>query len=145
MDGVSAAAGIVSLVVPAAHATRILLDDINNILGAPETIALIRQDLESLKKTLAALDTVPPVDLDLLGPEVVIEIKSALNLCNQACVKFSADLRRWTRHLGDSKLWWLEKVKVDSSNRKGSMHCLRSSRTGSLQSTKLLIWLPCKI
>jgi hypothetical protein len=24
------------------------------------------------------------------------------------------------------------------------MHCLRSSRTGSLQSTKLLIWLPCK-
>jgi len=112
MDGVSAAAGIVGLVVPVIHAARILFDDINSILGAPETITLIRQDLESLKKTLAALDTVPPVDLDLLGPKVIIEIKSALNLCNHACVKFSADLRRWTRNLDDGKLLWLEKVKI---------------------------------
>jgi len=112
MDGVSAAAGIVGLVVPVIHAARILFDDINSILGAPETITLIRQDLESLRKTLAALDTVPPVDLDLLGPKVIIEIKSALNLCNHACVKFSADLRRWTRNLDDGKLLWLEKVKI---------------------------------
>ncbi|KIM96939.1 hypothetical protein OIDMADRAFT_58488 [Oidiodendron maius Zn] len=100
MDGVSAAASIAGLVVTAAHATRILLNDINSILEALETITLIRQDLESLKNALAALDTVPPVDLDLLGPEVVIEIKSALNLCNYAC------------HLDDGKLLWLEKVKV---------------------------------
>jgi hypothetical protein len=112
MDGISNVASVVGLIVPAAHAARILLDDINSILGAPETIILIKQDLESLKKTLVALDTIPQVDLDLLGPEVIIEIKSALKLCNQACVKFSADLRRWTTHLDDGKLSWLEKVKV---------------------------------
>ena len=111
MDGISAAASIVGLVVPAVHAARILLDNINSIRSAPETITSIRQDLEFLGKSLAALDTVPSADLDLLGPEVVIEIKLALNLCNQACVKFSADLRRWT-HLDDGKLSWLEKVKV---------------------------------
>jgi hypothetical protein len=112
MDGVSAAASIVALLVPAAHAARTLLDDINKVLGAPEAITSIAQDIESLKKALAALDTVPPADLDLLGPEVVTEIKSALNLCNQACLKFIADLRRWTKHLDDGKLSWLEKVKV---------------------------------
>lgn len=36
------------------------------------------------------------------------------------------------------------KSKSDSSSRKGSMHCLHSFRTGSLQSTKSLIWLLCK-
>jgi hypothetical protein len=134
MDGVSAAASIVGLVVPAAHAARILLDNINSILGAPETIILIRQDLESLKKVLADLDTVPPVDLDLLGPEVVIKIKSALNLCNQACVKFSADLRRWTRHLDDGKLSWLEKVKVGFFKQKRI-----NALSAQLQNWKLII------
>ena len=41
MDGVSAAASIVGLLVPAAHAGRILLDDINKVLGAPEAITSI--------------------------------------------------------------------------------------------------------
>jgi hypothetical protein len=112
MDGASAAASIVGLVVPAAHAARILLNDINSVLGAPEAITSIRRDLESLKKALTALEAVPSADLDLLGPEVVIEIKSALDLCNKACDRFRTDLRRWTTHLDDSKLSWLEKVKI---------------------------------
>ena len=112
MDGVSAAAAIVGLAVPAAHATRILIDDINNIVKAPEAITSLVQDLESLEKALAVLDAVPPADLDLLGPDVVTEIKSALELCKKGCEKFRGDLRRWTKHLDDGKLSWLEKVKV---------------------------------
>jgi hypothetical protein len=112
MDDISTTANIISLIVSAAYTACILLDNINSILGAPEIIILMRQDLESLKKALASLDRMPSVDLDLLGPEIVINIKSVFNLCNQACVKFSADLRRWTRHLDDGKLSWLEKVEI---------------------------------
>jgi hypothetical protein len=112
MDGVSAAASIVGLIVPAAHAVRLLLDDIHSISKAPEAITSIAQDLESLSKCLTSLGEVPSADLELLSSDIAATIKSALEQCSTTCLKFRTELRLWTKHLDDGKLSWVEKVKI---------------------------------
>ena len=134
MDGLSGAANIIGIAVPALYATRLLLDDINNVVKAPETITSLRQDLESVEKALAALNALPITEFELLGQEVFDETKPMFDLCTKACDKFRVDLHRWTKHSEDGKLSWLDRVNVGFFKQKRI-----KSLIGQLQNCKLTV------
>jgi hypothetical protein len=103
-DPVGAATSIVGLSVPAWQATRLLLDDIQNIIDAPKAIASLEEDLRSVQLALQALKAVDSRVWEPLGQEVVDSSKFAITSCASACDQFKNDLRHWTKHSDGGKL-----------------------------------------
>jgi hypothetical protein len=111
-DPLSAAASVVGIVVPALHATRLLLDDIQSIVEAPNAVASLEQDLRYVGLALQALKAIHSSDWELLGQEVVDESRHTISTCAKACDKFKNDLSQWTKHSDDGKLSWRDRANV---------------------------------
>ncbi len=71
MDPFSIAAGVVGITAPTLHFVRLLVDDIQKIADAPETIKVLRDDLASLEKTVTALQAISDAQWRSLGTGVV--------------------------------------------------------------------------
>ena len=112
MDPLSIAASVVGVVMPALHGVRLLIDDIQKIRDAPDDVRSVRDDLLAIGKGLTALQTVSDPQWESLGETIVIQAKSAMNLCTESCDRFRASLHRWTRHSDDGKLSWRDQAMV---------------------------------
>ncbi|KAK3304827.1 uncharacterized protein B0T15DRAFT_253682 [Chaetomium strumarium] len=104
MDPLSVTAAVVGIAAPTAHCIRLLIDDIQKIVDAPETINSLRKDLLSIDQALASVRAISDTQWKSLGETVVSQLKAATTLCRESCNKFRADLSRWTRHSEDGKL-----------------------------------------
>jgi hypothetical protein len=94
----------VGIAAPAAHYVHLLLDDLQNIVDAPETIKSLKNDLLSMDQALTSLQGVSDAQWELLGESVVTQSKAATTSCAESCDKFRTALSRWTRHSEDGKL-----------------------------------------
>lgn len=109
-DPLGTAAGVVGIVVPAMHATRLLLDDIEKIRVAPATVEGLKKELQGVILATESLQVVKPSELESLG--VAKQSLSAIKTCDEACEAFSKDLRRWTKHSEDGKMSWRDRINV---------------------------------
>jgi hypothetical protein len=104
MDPLSITAAVVGIAAPTAHCVRLLIEDIQKIVDAPETLNSLREDLLSVEQALASLQTVSDAQWKSLGETVVNQLKATTTVCGKSCDRFRADLSRWTRHSEDGKL-----------------------------------------
>lgn len=110
-EPLSIAASVVGIVVPALHATRLLLDDIQNLKEAPSTVLRLAEEARSVEAALTALKAVDDSEWEKLGAEVAEETKKTISVCTEACAKFRASFRRWTR-TSDKKLAFTDRAKI---------------------------------
>jgi hypothetical protein len=111
-EAVAIGASIVGLVVPALHGTRLMLNDIERVVNAPDTIKSLKEDLTSLDVTLKSLRNVDESEWESLGDTVVAQVEVAIGTCEQACQTFSSDLQQWTRRSRDGKRSWRDQIKI---------------------------------
>jgi hypothetical protein len=112
MEPLSIAASVVGVVAPALQTVRRLLDDIHNITDAPDTITLLRNDLDAVDKALTSLQAVSDAQWQSLGETVVEESKAAMTLCLVSGDRFRSMLARWTRHSNGGRLSWKDRANV---------------------------------
>jgi hypothetical protein len=111
-DALSVAAGIVGVTVPALHATRLLLDDIQSIVNAPKSVESMKEDLHSVDMALQSLQAIGDTEWKSLGGTVASESELAIITCARACDLFRADLQLWTKHSAEGKLSWQDRANV---------------------------------
>jgi hypothetical protein len=111
-DPLSISASVVSIIVPALHGTRLLLDDLQQLKDAPKTVKRLTNDVQSVHTTLELLQKVDDGDWNSLGQSVAEQSKATISSSTQACSLFRSDLQKWTRHSEDGKLTWLDRANV---------------------------------
>lgn len=110
-EPLSTAAGVVGIVVPAMHGTRLLLEDIKKIRGASDTVAGLQKEIEGVFLATEGLKAVKPSELESLG--VARQSLSAIETCDEACETFRKKLQRWTKHSPeDGKLSRRDRINV---------------------------------
>jgi hypothetical protein len=100
------------IVGPALHATRLLLEDLQQLKDAPKTVKRLVEDVRSVDTALELLQSVEKREWDLLGAGVAEQAETTISSSTQACNLFRADLQKWTRHSEDGKLAWLDRANV---------------------------------
>lgn len=110
-DPLSVAAGVVGLVVPALHGLRLLRTDVDRIVGAPQAVAELKEDVTSLDHSVALLKKIDAPTWDALGAGVVQHAVTTMQHCDTACETIHSDLQRWTKRSGGT-FSWRDKVKV---------------------------------
>jgi hypothetical protein len=111
-DPLSIAASIVGATVPALHGARLLLDDLQKINDAPETVNRLKDDVRSVDMALTSLQTVKDEEWESLGKTIAEDLKATISTCTRACDEFRNDFKRWTRHSGDGILTWQDRANV---------------------------------
>lgn len=110
-EPISTAASVVGIVVPAMHYARLLLEDIKNIRGAPDTVAVLQKEIGEVVLASEDLKAVEPSELESLG--VATQSVSAIKKCDEACDDFRKQLRHWTKQSPEGvKLTKWGRVKV---------------------------------
>ena len=104
MEPLAITAAAVGITTSTLHCVRLLLDDLEKIADAPETLKSLEKDLLSVDQALTSLQTVSDAQWQSLGDTIVIQSKTATASCKESCDRFRAALGRWTRHSGDGKL-----------------------------------------
>jgi hypothetical protein len=104
MDPLSITAAVVGIAAPAAHCVHLLIEDLQKIVDAPDTLELLEKDLLSVHQALTSLQAVSDLQWKLLGESVVIQSKAATAACKESCDRFRTALSRWTRHSDGGKL-----------------------------------------
>lgn len=112
MDPLSITAGVVGIVAPTLHLVRVLADDIQKIVDAPDAVKALSEDLQSLELALASVQAVTEPQWQSLGEAVASQSKAATASCKDACESFKTALGRWTRHSADGKLSWRDRAMV---------------------------------
>ena len=91
-DPLSITASIVGIVGPALHATRLLLEDLQQLKDAPKTVKRLVEDMRPIDTALELLHSIKKREWDLLGASVAKRAKTTISSNMQACNIFRADL-----------------------------------------------------
>ncbi|OTA64150.1 hypothetical protein K449DRAFT_328007 [Hypoxylon sp. EC38] len=111
-DPFSIAAGVVGILAPTVHCTRVLLDDLQNISDAPEVVEDLKGDLRSVDLTLKSLRAVKEAEWATASPSTLEQSKMIITSCKDSCTKLKADLDRWTKHSSSGRLSWQDRATV---------------------------------
>lgn len=111
-EPVGIAASIVGIVVPALHGTRLLLEDLQQLKDAPETVQHLEDDLRTTLTAIASLEAVEEREWKALGTNIAEESKAILGIYKGTCDILRADVQRWTRHSKEGKLAWQDRASV---------------------------------
>ncbi|KAJ5166881.1 uncharacterized protein N7482_005662 [Penicillium canariense] len=111
-DPLSIAAGIVGLVAPALHVSRLWLHDLQQIQDAKENEKTLTHNIGSLTMALTSVKAIDDKEWNSLGPVVADNAKWAIALFTAACERFKSDLQGWTSRSEDGKLSWIEQSKI---------------------------------
>lgn len=106
------AGSVVGIAVPALHGTRLLLDDLQKLKDAPETILRLKEDVHSVELALTTLQAVEDREWQSLGTTVVEGSKTTISSCKKACDQFRANLQHWIRHSEDGKLTIKDRMNI---------------------------------
>ncbi|KAI0479993.1 hypothetical protein F4859DRAFT_456056 [Xylaria cf. heliscus] len=107
------AAGVVGIIAPALHWTRLLLADLHNISDAPDAVKRLEGDFNLIDGTLKSLEAITQAQWEVLGASVIEQCKETTSACTKSCQKFRTDLQGWTRHSSDGgKLSWQDRANV---------------------------------
>ncbi|KAI1302223.1 hypothetical protein F5Y03DRAFT_212701 [Xylaria venustula] len=108
----SIAAGVVGILAPAVHWTRLLLLDLQNILDAPVVVKSLEGDFQLIETTLHSLEAITEQQWAALGASVIEQSTITITTCTESCKNFRANLQEWTRHSDEGKLSWRDRTNV---------------------------------
>jgi len=111
-DPFSIVAGVVGITGVALHGTRVLLDDLQQLKDAPETITCLTEDIRSVDATLKLFQNLEDKEWELLGAGVAEQSKATISSCTKACEIFRIDLQRWTKNSVDGEMARRDRAKV---------------------------------
>ncbi|KFZ16001.1 hypothetical protein V502_05288 [Pseudogymnoascus sp. VKM F-4520 (FW-2644)] len=111
-DPLSIAASVVGITAAALHSTRLLLEDLQQLKDAPNTVKRLVEDVHSVDTALKLVQGVEDREWELLGAGLAELLKTTISSCEKASDLFRTDLQRWTRHSEDGKLAWKDRAKV---------------------------------
>lgn len=109
-EALGAAASGIQIAAFGLHGARLLLNDIENIRKAPQAVASLKEGLRGVELAVEGLKAVEHSKLEALG--VLEQSLFAIKTCDKSCETFRNDLRQWTKHSEDEKLFWLDRVIV---------------------------------
>jgi len=90
-DPLSVAASIVGITIPVLHGTRLLLDDLNKIIDAPQAVQNLKADVTSAEMALQSLRAIKDPEWEVLGGMIADQLKAAIKNCVRACGSFWDD------------------------------------------------------
>ncbi|KAI1116992.1 hypothetical protein F5Y14DRAFT_448376 [Nemania sp. NC0429] len=105
-------ASVASIVVPALHGIRLLLNDLEKVSDAPETVENLKREIRLVEATIDSFSTITEAQWQALGTSIVDQSKTTVIGCQELCKKFNADLLQWMKHSGNGKLSWRDRVLV---------------------------------
>jgi hypothetical protein len=111
-DPLSITAGIVGVTVPALHGARLLLDDLQKINEAPQTVEHLKEDVRSVDMALTSLQKLKDHEWESLGGSVAENSKTTISTCTRACDEFRTSIQRWTKHSGNGRLTWQDRANI---------------------------------
>lgn len=111
-DPLSVAAGVVGIAAPTLHYVRLLMQDLQAIVDAPDAIKTLTDELEAVSLALASVQAITDPQWKSLGEDVANQSKAAITLCKESCERFKASLDGWTRHSKDGSLSWRDRTKI---------------------------------
>ena len=115
-DPLSVTASVVGITAAALHTIHVLVEDIDNVKGAPKAIADIRSDLTTVEGSLTSLHQVlddPNALPDSLKTQLgTRNIENAVRGCDKACSEFREPLRSWTKHSTGDKMSKRDRLKI---------------------------------
>lgn len=133
-DPLTVAASVVSIVVPALHGTRLLLEDLQQLKDAPKAVKRLKEDVQSVDTALELLKSIDETEWRLISADVAEQSKKTISSSMQACNLFRLDLQKWIRHSEDGKMAWLDRANVGFFKKAQMM-----AMSEQLQSCKLTI------
>lgn len=111
-DPFSISVGVVGIILPALHGSRLLLENIQSINDAPKALETLKTNLGSVEMALTSLQAVKDTEWELLGNTVVQQSKATIRNCTEACELFHRTLKQWTKHSDRSKLSWQDRANI---------------------------------
>jgi hypothetical protein len=105
-------ASIFSITVPALQAIQHLLNDVQSIKDAPETIQDLKDHLHQVILAVSSLQTIEAGEWESLGSNITDGVESTIRLCTTACDRFGADLKRWTSRSHGGDFSFLDRAKI---------------------------------
>lgn len=111
-DPLSVAAGVVGIVAPALHVSRLLLNDLKSIKDAPSNIKTLTDHIDSLTMALTSVESIDDSEWRSLGPALIDNAKSMITTSTATCKRFSADIQRWTSRSKDGSLSLLDRSMI---------------------------------
>ena len=103
-DPLSITAGVVGIIAPALHTTRLLLQDLQQLKDAPKTIKRLGEDVQSVDTALKLLQSVEEREWGLLGAGVAKQSETTISSNTQVYNLFRAELKKWTGHSENRRL-----------------------------------------
>ncbi|KAL8386862.1 hypothetical protein RB595_010335 [Gaeumannomyces hyphopodioides] len=110
MDPFSITAGVVGIAAPTLHCVKQLMNDIQNIVDAPDAVKSLTKDLGSVGLALASVEAIPSPQWKSLGEPVARQSEAAISSCRDSCQRFKTSLDHWTRHSKDGTLSWRDRA-----------------------------------
>ncbi|KAF2650330.1 hypothetical protein K491DRAFT_697387 [Lophiostoma macrostomum CBS 122681] len=115
-DPLSVTAGVVGIAAAALHTIHVLIEDIENVKGAPKAITDIKSDLTAVEGSLSSLHQVlddPEALPDALKAQIGSKnIENAVRGCDIACSDFREPLKSWTKHSTGDKTSKRDRLKI---------------------------------
>lgn len=112
MTELSAAAGIVGLIMAAAHTTRRLSNDIRNIVDAPTTVQDLNAEVGLLESSITSLEAIKEQHWESLDKGIAQRSEVAIKTCKSSCESQLEELREWTKRSAGGKRSWRESVNI---------------------------------
>lgn len=110
MDPFSIAAGVVGIIAPTLHCVRLVIQDLQNIAGAPDAVKALTRDLQAVGLALASVQAVTDLQWISLGEAVAAQSKATITSCKISCERFKTSLDRRTWHSTDGTLSWRDRA-----------------------------------
>nr|POF13874.1 hypothetical protein CFP56_02898 [Quercus suber]POF13879.1 hypothetical protein CFP56_02903 [Quercus suber] len=133
-DPLSISAAVVGIAVPALHATRLLLEDVNSLIDALKAMQRLREDLVAVEAAYQSLQSIKDSDWSTLGGDMTVLTKSTISACEHSCTSLHSDLKRWTKNSHGETLSKRDRVNIGFFKERQ----LRAT-SDQLQATKLTL------
>ncbi|KAM0323134.1 hypothetical protein ACHAQA_008984 [Verticillium albo-atrum] len=110
MDGVSAAASVIGIVVATVQSLQALSRTIDGIKSAPGEVRAVQHDLEALTSVFHQLDRhLRTVGTHQTDNTLLPTIQAATDSCRVTCDEFQTLLKHWQRRSTQDRMFWLDR------------------------------------
>lgn len=111
-DPLSVTAGVMGIVAPALHVSRVLFNDLKSIKDAPDKIKTLTDNINSLTMALTSVESIDDNEWKSLGPALIDNAKATITTSTATCERFNADVQKWTKRSKDGSLSLLDRSMI---------------------------------
>jgi hypothetical protein len=126
-DHLSITASIVGIIGRTLHGTRLLLDDLQKLIDASDTVQRLKDDLHLVDAAVTSLKAIEEREWEALGVDIVEKSTKTLGNLQRACDSFRTDVQHWTRHSKQGKcqrVWCRVTKRLDCYQRSSLVYAM---------------------